>query len=152
MLLPQVAIGLASASAIEWLVHKYVLHGAGKKKDSFWRFHWREHHRTARKNDMYDDSYKETFFHPSRLREILGILLLMLIQTPFFWVAPWYVLATWVYSITYLWAHRKAHLDTAWGKRWMPWHVTHHLGRDQDQNWGVVSCWWDYVLGSRKKD
>ena len=33
-----IPIGLIAANASEWLIHKYVLHGPGKKKDSFWAF------------------------------------------------------------------------------------------------------------------
>jgi hypothetical protein len=146
------AIGLASANIVEWFIHKYVLHGLGKKKGSFWSFHWADHHRASRKNSMYDPSYNEGFFHSSRIRENLGVMGLMLSQVPFFWVSPWYVIGTWAYSVAYLWCHRKSHLETAWGKKWMPWHATHHLGRDQDKNWGVVATWFDWVMGTRTKE
>ena len=33
--------------------------------------------------------------------------------------------------------HRKSHIDVAWGKKWMPWHYEHHMGKDQHKNWGV---------------
>jgi len=31
--------GLAYANASEWLIHKYALHGLGKRKGSVWAFH-----------------------------------------------------------------------------------------------------------------
>ena len=31
-----IPLGLAASNATEWLMHKYVLHGLGRKKDSFW--------------------------------------------------------------------------------------------------------------------
>src|SRR5678810_358567 len=40
--------GLFAANAGEWIIHKYVLHGRGRKKRSFWAFHWHEHHRACR--------------------------------------------------------------------------------------------------------
>jgi hypothetical protein len=147
----QVIAGFASANIVEWVIHKYVLHGLGKDKSSIWRFHWSGHHRAARKHDMYDESYLTGPFHESRRSETLGMLVIMLTQAPFFWVAPGYTIATWVYSLVYLWAHRKAHLDTVWGKKWMPWHVDHHLGQNQDQNWGVVAPWFDWAMGTRKR-
>jgi len=47
--------------------------------------------------------------------------------------------------------HRKSHLDVEWGKKWMPWHWDHHMGRDQNANWGVTLPLWDYALGTRVK-
>ena len=52
-----VPLGLLYANAGEWLIHKYVLHGLGKKKKSFFSFHWSEHHRACRKHDFFDPDY-----------------------------------------------------------------------------------------------
>ena len=43
-------IGALVANAGEWLIHKYVLHGLGRRKKSMWAFHWHEHHRSSRRN------------------------------------------------------------------------------------------------------
>ena len=53
-----IVAGLIYSNAQEWLVHKYVLHGLGRKKDSFFAFHWHEHHKRARKADMRDEDYE----------------------------------------------------------------------------------------------
>ena len=67
------ALGLLHANAVEWLVHKYVLHGLGKQKGSLFRFHWAQHHRIARKNAMHDKSYEAPFWsYKDRGKEILG--------------------------------------------------------------------------------
>src|SRR5688500_8827253 len=52
-----IPIGLALANASEWLMHKHVLHGLGRRRGSFWSFHWHEHHRASRKNEHIDDAY-----------------------------------------------------------------------------------------------
>ena len=31
----------------------------------------------------------------------------------------------------------------------MPWHYDHHLGKNQDANWGVTTDWVDRVFGTR---
>ena len=31
----------------------------------------------------------------------------------------------------------------------LPWHVDHHLGRNQDTNWCVTKPWFDYIMGTR---
>src|SRR5690606_12690413 len=55
-----IPLGLAYANAGEWLVHKYVLHGLGRKRSSYWSFHWLEHHRVSRLRDFYDPDYERS--------------------------------------------------------------------------------------------
>ena len=150
-MLIQVVLGILYANLIEWIAHKYILHGLGKKKGSFWSFHWSDHHRTSRKNNMYDKSYLLSPFTGPRLKEVLGILGLGIFQFWALWAFPYFVVTTWIYAAAYLYLHRRCHLDTTWCKRWMPWHHQHHLGSDQDKNWGVVLPLMDYILGTRKK-
>src|SRR3954468_174287 len=77
------ALGLLHANAVEWLTHKYVLHGLGRRKGSMFRFHWAQHHRIARKNAMYDKSYEEPFGGwKARGKEIAGIRGLFVLPLP----------------------------------------------------------------------
>ena len=43
-----IPLGLLVANAGEWFIHKHILHGRGKKRESFWSFHWHDHHAKAR--------------------------------------------------------------------------------------------------------
>ena len=47
--------------------------------------------------------------------------------------------------------HQRGHLNVEWGKKNMPWHYDHHMGKDQDANWGVTNPFWDIIFGTRKK-
>ncbi len=47
--------------------------------------------------------------------------------------------------------HMRAHLDPAWGRESMPWHYDHHMGPDQDMNWGIVRPWFDELMGTRAR-
>src|SRR5882724_5789771 len=67
-----VPLGLLTSNAVEWTFHKYVLHGLGKRKGSFWNFHWYEHHSEARKNDMRDSAYTTSWFEPRHEGRDLG--------------------------------------------------------------------------------
>jgi hypothetical protein len=145
------ALGVVSNNAAEWLVHKYVLHGMGKKKGSFWSFHWHEHHKNARKHGGYDPVYEqEVEDSPSRAKEVLGIVAGALVATPLLPVAPGFVAGAWASSAAYYFIHKKAHLDPEWGKRWVPWHVDHHLGPNQHANWCVTWPLFDWVMGTRE--
>jgi sterol desaturase/sphingolipid hydroxylase (fatty acid hydroxylase superfamily) len=143
-------LGMLHANAVEWVTHKYVLHGLGKQKGSLWRFHWAQHHRIARKNAMYDKSYEEPFWRWSaRGKEIAGIMGLALLHLPLLQVAPYFTAAVLFSSGNYLYRHRKCHLDVEWGKKHMPHHYDHHMGQNQDANWCVCYPWLDWVLGTR---
>lgn len=146
-----VALGLLHANAVEWLTHKYVLHGLGRKKGSLFRFHWAQHHRIARRHAMYDKSYEAPFYSwRDRGKEIVGIMGLAALHLPLIQVAPYFTVAVLFSSGNYLYRHRKAHIDVEWGKKHMPHHWDHHMGSNQDANWCVSYPWFDWLLGTRE--
>jgi hypothetical protein len=145
----QVISGILYANLIEWLAHKYILHGLGKKKKSFFSFHWSYHHRISRKLGMYDPSYLESSFSSNRWKEVCGILLLMVIHTPVVFILSYFTIATWVYALLYLYLHKKCHIDVKWCKKYMPWHYRHHLGKNQDSDFNVVFPIVDYLFNTR---
>ena len=55
-----------------------------------------------------------------------------------------------MFEWVYWHVHRKSHLDPAWARANLPWHVDHHLGPDQHANWCVTWPGMDYLLGTRK--
>jgi sterol desaturase/sphingolipid hydroxylase (fatty acid hydroxylase superfamily) len=144
-------LGILYANAIEWMIHKYLLHGLGKRKGSMWAFHWVGHHRSSRRNGMLDPEYRAPFWHwNARGKEIAGILVVVLVHTPLAIWSPYFALAVWYSGFNYLRMHRKAHLDPAWAKRHMRSHYDHHMGRNQDSNWCVTRPWFDWVMGTRE--
>jgi sterol desaturase/sphingolipid hydroxylase (fatty acid hydroxylase superfamily) len=143
------ALGLLHANAVEWVTHKYVLHGLGKRKGSMWRFHWAQHHRAARKHGMYDKAYEEPPWKWSAGgKETAGIALLAAVHLPLVTVAPYFTAGVLVASVNYLYRHRKCHRDVEWGKKHMPAHVAHHMAENQDTNWCVSYPWMDKLLGT----
>ncbi|MBL9021731.1 MAG: sterol desaturase family protein [Myxococcales bacterium] len=145
------AIGLVSANAAEWFVHKYVLHEMGRKKGSFWSFHWHEHHRHVRKSGGYDPMYEKPILKtPSKLKELLGVSVGPILSTPLLAISPGFVAAGWLSAAAYYHVHKKSHLDPAWGRKWVPWHVDHHMGPNQDKNWCVTWPLFDWIMGTRE--
>jgi len=138
------------ANAAEWWIHKNVLHGPGKKRESFWSFHFHEHHNASRRHDMVDEAYtSRPMGWNAQGKEALGILGLAAIHTPLAPVAPGFVLGVWCSAALYYRRHKKAHLDPEWGRKHIPWHVDHHMGPNQDANWCVTFPWFDHVMGTR---
>lgn len=146
-----IPLGLAYANAGEWLIHKYVLHGMGRSRKSFWSFHWLEHHRVVRTHAMVDPDYLHGIFRwNAQGKEALSLSLAALAHLPLFPIAPFFT-ATVLYSIaSYYRLHKRAHLDPDWAKEHLPWHYDHHMAPDQDANWCVTKPWFDHLMGTRK--
>ena len=145
-----IPLGLITANAIEWVVHKHVLHGLGKHKESIWAFHWHEHHRACRKNGHRDADYERPVWkgHAQR-KEALALVAGAAAVLPLAPVAPFFT-GTIVYSaIHYYRVHKRAHLDPEWAREHLPWHYDHHMGPDQNANWCVTRPWFDHLMGTR---
>lgn len=146
-----IPLGLAISNLTEWLAHQHMLHGLGRRRSSFWSFHWHEHHRASRQNGMLDPDYRRfALGWHAQGKEVLALALAAL---PALAVAPWMP----TLSLTLIWCafdyhrkHKRAHLDPAWAREHLPWHVDHHLGPDQDANWCVTRPWCDRLFGTRK--
>lgn len=145
-----IPLGLAYMNAGEWLVHKYVLHGLGRSKKSFWSFHWHEHHREVRRNDHFDEAYEQPMvgWH-AQGKEALGLAAAAVIHAPLLPVAPFFTAAVWYSIWNYYRVHKKSHLDPEWAKENLTHHYDHHMGPNQDANWCVTHPWFDNVMGTR---
>mgnify|MGYP003663928552 FL=1 len=54
-----------------------------------------------------------------------------------------------MYTLRYFYMHRKAHTNVEWCKKNIPWHYDHHMGKNQDVNYGVTVEWPDKLFGTR---
>ena len=148
-----IPLGLLVANAGEWAIHKYLLHERGKKKKSFWSFHWHEHHNHVRKNDMVDEAYLRPPFRKwdAHTKEVVSLLGAAAAVAPLFPIAPFFTATCWWSTLSYYKKHKRAHLDPAWAKEHLPWHYDHHMGPNQDSNWCVSQPLFDYVMGTRSE-
>lgn len=142
-----VLVGLLYANFLEWSIHRYVLHGLGKKRSSRWSFHFHEHHKIVRQWDGGDPQYLCILGSGP---EIKALSLLTISHLPLLFFFPVFASTLMMYSVVYYIAHRKSHIDPNWAKRWLPWHYDHHM-HHQNHNWCVVFPLFDYILGTRKK-
>jgi hypothetical protein len=143
-------VGLLYANAGEWLIHKYLLHGAGRRRESFWSFHFHEHHRASRGHEMVDSDYERPVFgQHAQGKEALGLLGVCAIHAPLLAVAPFFTGAVWCSAGLYYVRHRRAHLDSSWAREHLAWHYDHHMGPNQDANWCVTWPLFDHVMGTR---
>lgn len=150
----QVILGLLYANAGEWLMHKYILHALGKNRQSFWAYHWHEHHAVCAKNAMLDPGYRSltlTIWN-AQTKELSVLAGIVLLHLPLFLLFPLFTGAVYASLILYYYKHRKAHLNPAWAKQHLRWHYDHHLGDNCDANWCVTWPWFDYLMGTRVKN
>lgn len=146
-----IPFALLYANFLEWSIHKYVLHGLGKKKGSFWSFHWHAHHQQVRRNDYVDVDYKDTIFQwNGQSKEILSLIGIAIAHLPLALISPSFVLTLLYTNINYYRVHKKSHLDPEWARKHLPWHYDHHMGKNQDSNWCVTKPWCDYLFGTRE--
>ena len=147
-----IPLGLAAANLTEWVVHKYVLHGLGQNKKSFWSFHWHTHHGNARKNGHLDSDYTGSVFEwNGQGKEALALVAGGVAMLPLLPVAPLFTMTVAYSSWNYYRKHKRAHLDPEWARRNLPWHYDHHMGPNQHANWCVTKPWADIVLGTRER-
>jgi hypothetical protein len=145
-----IPLGFLYANALEWVLHKYVLHGLGRKKTSYFSFHWHDHHKTSRKHGMLDAAYERPLldWNP-QTKELLALGGLAVLHAPIMPLFPFFSATLGYCAINYYRVHKRAHLDPEWARANVPWHVDHHLGPNQDANWCVTKPWFDWVMGTR---
>ena len=146
-----IPLGFAAANITEWVVHKYVLHGLGANKKSFWSFHWHTHHRHARTNGHRDTDYESSVFRwNGQGKEAFALVAGGVGMLPLAAVAPFFTATVAYSSWNYYRKHKRAHLDPEWARKNLPWHYDHHMGPNQHANWCVTNPWFDKLMGTRE--
>jgi hypothetical protein len=145
-----IPLGLLAANAFEWFAHNKLLHEYGRNRSGSAHYHW-DHHREVRRNAFSEPQYDHIFGEEyARHRyEIEALVRVSLIVSPLFPIAPFFTATLWYSAFNYYHCHRKSHENPEWAREHLPWHVDHHLGRNQDTNWCVTKPWFDYIMGTR---
>ena len=125
-----VVLAVLYASFLEWSIHKYILHGMGKNKKSMWVSHFYTHHKNSARFSGGDPDYLTWSWSP----EVKGLISLSVLHAPVWLFSPAAYLTLLGYCLIYYYAHRRAHLDPAWGWKYIPWHMDHHMG-NPSKNW-----------------
>jgi len=128
----------------EYIAHKYILHNYKYFKTAF-KNHFKIHHGTSRKNKMYDMGY-ETII--SSYFEIISLVIIGIIHIPIIFLSTFFYLSLIFNMSHYYYVHRRSHINVEWGKKNIPWHYAHHMGKDQNINWGVRSPIIDKFMGT----
>ena len=135
----------------EYAVHRWLLHGPMKKKGSLLSFHFSQHHKNARKNRFEDFDYDKPFeLGNAANKELISLTLAAAIHLPFVFYLPWFFGISMVSLCSYYYHHYRAHVDPKWGKKNLPWHYDHHMGKNQNMNFGVRSDFFDKLFNTKE--
>jgi hypothetical protein len=134
--------GIVYANFIEFAVHKYLFHGLGKKRNSIFAFHLREHHINVKKNNFADKRFST--------RELIGIPVLLLTHLPLYYIAPSAYAALVLYGALFIIMHNLQHSYPEFSKKYFWWHWNHHM-RNQNKSWAVVIPIFDIFFGTLEK-
>ena len=143
----QMAIAWVYSHVLEYTLHRWWLHN--RKRKHWFRDHFGNHHRIARKNWMFDHRSHDPISVRND-REIKGLILLALLHSPVAIWFPWAYLVLVYSALAYFVVHRRAHQDFRWARENLPWHYDHHVGQ-QNMNWGVRLPWVDWIAGTRRE-
>jgi len=130
-----IVVGLISWTAIEYVLHRFILHGLQPFKN--WH---REHH-----------SHPGAFFClPTLLSAALVLILVFLPVWLTIGLLPAYALTLGVLTgyLAYTVIHHAIHhwhIDSHWLRKRKRWHNLHHHV-DETSHFGVTNSFWDYVF------
>ncbi len=143
--------GLLLGNFTEWWFHRFVLHGLGRTRGTFWSFHFHEHHRNSRQHAFYDPCYRRfpLGWH-AQGKEAWALIVASLLISPLFSIAPWLTATLWYCALNYYLRHKYCHDHPEWARKHMPWHYDHHMGPNPHSNWCVTKPWFDWVFGTRE--
>ena len=134
-------LGIVYASFLEWWVHKKLFHEYGRKKNSWFAFHLRDHHATAKKNNFIDERISG--------REAIDLFALGCVHSVICYISPLFFLATISYALAFFVLHSYGHAHPDWAKKHQSWHWRHHM-ENPNQNWNVVLPIADRIMKTNK--
>ena len=136
--------GFIHGCLVEYLVHRYLFHGLGKKKDSIFAYHLRDHHLVSRKNDFIDNKLSA--------HEAIGVVFLVALHVPALFLSAYLFAGIAVYAFLFVVLHNTMHKTPGLAKKYFWWHWNHHM-KNQNKSWNVVLPIFDLLTGTlQKKD
>ena len=132
------ALGLVGWTLVEYLIHRFVLHGLAP----FDRWHEEHHHRPT-----------ALICAPTILSAslIFALVFLPALALGNVWQACALTLGLLAGYLLYAITHHATHhwqANSAWLKRRKRWHALHHHGAGRRAGFGVTSAVWDHVFAS----
>ena len=135
---------------LEYCLHRFVLHNPRLLSGRPFKRHFAGHHKSVRKGGMLDTGYHDWQKYTPLDFEPAFLTFLALIHLPvaIYFPAAYAVLA-WS-AFAYFVVHAATHLFPDTFEKIFPWHTWHHLGKNQNVNYGVRLPIIDMLVGTYK--
>ena len=150
--------GYVYTTFLEWMVHNVLFHRVGpiiwggRFFGGVFNFHFVEHHQDTHRHQGVDPVFASgQMGWNANGREAVGLAGGWLLHLPLLFVWPSFFVALTLMALAYHYCHRRAHTDIEWGKKYLPWHYEHHFGPEVHANFCVTSCWFDILMGTRRR-
>ncbi len=134
---------------LEYCLHRFALHNNSFLLKPLFKIHFSDHHRCARADLMVDNDYHSPasfIFH----KEALILMALCALHIPVALSLPYAFVTVVISACSYFLVHRRAHIDHRWARDNLTWHYDHHMGKDQNCNWGVRLPIFDIIFSTRQ--
>jgi len=134
---------------LEYCLHRFALHNNSFLLKPLFKIHFSNHHRCARADLMVDNDYHSPasfIFH----KEALILMALCALHIPVALSLPYAFVTVVISACSYFLVHRRAHIDHRWARDNLTWHYDHHMGKDQNCNWGVRLPIFDIIFSTRQ--
>ncbi len=146
----QILIAWVYGHMIEYCLHRFVLHNPKMLSGKPFKRHFAGHHGTVRKDGMLDGSYSGLKKYTPFDFETAFLTFLALIHIPVAIYSPAaYAVLAWS-AFAYFIVHAATHLFPGTLSKVFPWHTWHHLGKNQNVNYGVRLPIIDMLVGTYK--
>lgn len=146
----QITLAWAYGHALEYTLHRFVLHNRKVLGGKPFKRHFSRHHGEVRKNGMLDVEYQALSKYSLINPEPLALLFLSIIHLPVAIYFPYAYLMLIMSGFAYFAAHALSHVIPTIMQKIMPWHTWHHLEKNQNMNYGVRLPIIDILVGTYK--
>lgn len=147
--------GIPVWSLVEYLSHRYILHGRFKETKHGWKLHKKFAHKVL---DPLHWEHHERPFDGLHINGVLKDLLpLFAVAAPLSFLFPFYTAPMVLAGVcqSYLaeeWIHHSIHYYNFRGRYWRhikKYHLYHHTSQGMERGFGITSAFWDVVFKTR---
>lgn len=144
----QVLIAWLYGHVVEYCLHRFVLHNPKVLSGKPFKRHFSGHHGIVRKSGMTDPTYStwRKYFLLDFEPVVMIMIAIIHIPVALYFPAAYAVLA-WSAAV-YFCLHAATHLFPSVFNKLTPWHMWHHLGKNQNVNYGVRLPIIDMLVGT----
>lgn len=144
----QITIAWIYGHVLEYVLHRFILHNRKVMLGKPFKRHFAGHHGRIRKSGMFDVDYARLRKYSFLDFEPLILFFISLVHLPIALYFPYAYVVLLLSGVLYFVVHALTHIAPATMIKIIPWHSWHHLGKNQNMNYGVRLPIIDIIAGT----